>query len=173
MIRSKIIVEWDKMKRRSGIVYMSLSKREELGGLVTFTNNFFVLDSFTERVTIEESVYQNNSNNEFILDESGNKIPMIGSDGKPVKVLIFKNKTQPYFKEFRIEYPNYKTSTFYSLFPSLNPEDYDETMIQQIEYNNSLPDNNDNYYWELTGNDMEIVTQAQLTALLTPTFTDI
>jgi hypothetical protein len=173
MIRSKIIVEWDKMKRREGIVYMSLSNRNEANGFVTFTNNFFVLDSFTERVTVEESVYQKDSNNEFILDEGGNKIPMIGSDGNPVKILVFKNKTQPFLKEFRVEYPNYKTSTFYSLFPSLKPDDYDETMIQQIDYNNSLPNNNNNYYWELTGDDMEVVTQAQLTALLTPTFTDI
>jgi hypothetical protein len=88
-------------------------------------------------------------------------------------VLVFKDKTQPILKPIRKEYPDYKSETFYGLFPALLPENYDDSTIAQIDYNNALPDNNNNYYWDLTGNDMEVVTQAQLTALLTPTFTDI
>lgn len=147
MIRTKIPVDWNRQKRLSGVVYMNVTKRTEPveNDRVVFEVTHYVLDTITERVTVE--------------NDQGN--------------LVFKNKVTTYPRVINREYPDYRISTFYTLFPALLPSQHDEVMIAQIDYNNSLPDNNRNYYWELTANDMEIVTPAMQADIFKTVFTDI
>lgn len=175
MIRTKINVEWNKQKRLSGVVYMDVTKRTEPinNDRVVFEITYYVLDTIIERITVEELAWQKDSNGAFVLDNSGNKIPVLDSVGNQLRILVFKNTVTTYPREINKEYPNYKISTFYTLFPALQPSQHDDVMISQIDYNNSLPDNNMNYYWELTANDMEIVTPAMKADIFKTVITDI
>lgn len=185
MIRTKKNVLWDSQKRKSGIVYMDTTKRyESLGAEVDlisskkpqtleFELTHYILEQYQRVVTIEEIVYKKNQDGSFELDGQNNKIPIIGSNGDVLKALVQKVETGNILKRVRVEQPIYKRSTFYALFPNLKPEDNDAAMIEQIAYNNALPNNEDNYFWDLTSSDMEVVTTETLRKLLTPVFLDI
>ena len=178
MIRTKKTVLWNAQKRMSGIVYLDTTDRKEPSGVnrdrVIFEITQYVLETYTERVTIEELLWQKDGlSGNFVLDNSGNKIPVLDSNNQQLKILVFKNKTWQDLRPIMQEYPDYRSETFYTLFPALKPEDYDGAMIAQIDYNNSLLENNRNYYWDLTSPDFEIVTPAMLQALRQPVFTDI
>ena len=66
----------------------------------------------------------------------------------------------------------YKQSTYYGAVGAPTPDQYDDSMIAQIHFVNTRDWTGNElqkvYYWNLTANDLEKVTDEEVAQLLTP-----
>lgn len=146
----------DAMNRRDGIVYIKACNRteNEQAQTVSFDVELYTLETVTKQEPVNIEVGTN---------EEGGKV-------YDVQML---DVTRPYFNLINRRKAVYRMATFYSMIGNVTPDQYDNVLIQQIEYVNSRPltgneIQKDIYFWNLTAADLENVTDEQLTELLTP-----
>ena len=154
MIRTKQPQVLDALNRINAVVYMDTDNRREPNGVVVFDVLFKVLDVAYETIT------EMRPNGE------------VNEEGNPIMVSTEVTYAKPYFKLVHSREAKYKTTTFYSAIGSPNPSQYDALMISQIEYVNSRAWTGNElqqvYFWDLTSNDLEVVSESELATLLTP-----
>ena len=157
MIRTKQPQVIDAMNRCNGIVYIKALNRteNEQAQTVSFDVELYTLES----ATAEEPV-----NVEVGTNEEGN----------PIYEVQLRNVTRPYFNLINRRKAVYRMATFYAMIGNVTPDQYDNVLIQQIEYVNSRPltgneIQKDIYFWNLTAADLQDVTPQEIETLLTPT----
>ena len=145
----------DAMNRRSGIVYIKALNRteNEQAQTVSFDVELYTIESTTKVEPVNVVIGQNEE----------------GGDIVEVQNL---NVTRPYFQLINRRKAVYRMSTFYAMIGNVTPDQYDNVLIQQIEYVNSRPltgkeIQKDIYFWNLTASDLENVTNEQVESLLT------
>ena len=155
MIRTKQPQVIDAMNRREGIVYIKALNRteNEQAQTVSFDVELYTIESTTKVEPVNVVVGQN--------EEGGNIVEVQE-----------RNITRPYFNLINRRKAVYRMSTFYAMIGNVTPEQYDNVLIQQIEYVNSRPltgneIQKDIYFWGLTASDLENVTTEEITDLLT------
>ena len=154
MIKTKQPQVLDAVNRIDSIVYMEVDNRREPADMVIFDVIFKVLD--IEHRTVTEM----RANGE------------VNEDGNAIMVSTNVTYARPYLKTIHTREAKYKKSTFYNVIGSPNPSQYDALMVAQIEYVNSRTWTGNElqqvYFWDLTANDLEVVSEAELVELLTP-----
>ena len=155
MIRTKQPQVIDAMNRRSGIVYIKALNRteNEQAQTVSFDVELYTIESTTKVEPVNVVIGQNEE----------------GGDIVEVQNL---SVTRPYFQLINRRKAVYRMSTFYAMIGNVTPDQYDNVLIQQIEYVNSRPltgneIQKDIYFWNLTASDLENVTNEQVESLLT------
>jgi hypothetical protein len=155
MIRTKQPQVLDAMNRITSIVYMDVSgpdAREQ--GIVKFNVNFHVIDI---EYKTEIEMRPNGDLNEL---------------GEQILASTLVTYAKPFFKTVHSREVKYRDAVYYDVVGNPKPNQFDALMITQIEYVNSRVWTGNElqqlYFWELTANDLEIVTQEQLDLLLTP-----
>lgn len=153
MIRTKQPQVLDALNRVSAVAYIEAENRREPDGVVIFDTVFKVLD-IELRQKIENVVVGQNEEGGDIIEQQ------------------VKTFAHPQFKTLFTREARYKKSTFYSAVGNPSPSQYDDVMIAQIAYVNSKVWTGNElqkvYYWELTANDLEKVTEQEIATLLTP-----
>ena len=143
----------DALNRVSAVAYIEAENRREPDGVVIFDTVFKVLD-VEYRQTIENVVVGQNEEGGDIIEQQT------------------KTFAHPYFKTIYTREARYKKSTFYGVVGNPSPSQYDDVMIAQIAFvNGKVWTGNELqkvYYWELTANDLEKVTEQEIATLLTP-----
>ena len=147
----------DAMNRREGIVYIKALNRteNEQAQTVSFDVELYTIESTTKAEPVNVVIGQN-------------------EEGGDIVEVQMRDVTRPYFQLINRRKAVYRMSTFYAMIGNVTPEQYDNVLIQQIEYVNSRPltgneIQKDIYFWNLTASDLENVSQAEIEALLTPT----
>jgi hypothetical protein len=158
MIRTKQPQVLDAMNRITSIVYMEAKNMTENddNGTVTFRTVLKIIVNKIKTIQVAKTL-QNELNEDYIVFEN--------------EEWVF-----PEFHEFLGRDSVYKITTFDSLFNSLTRAQFksqkDNLMIQEVNtVNNTICnpiEKNCNYFWYLTTNDMEVVTQQELDELLEP-----
>ena len=153
MIRTTQPQVLDALNRISAVAYMEAENRREPDGVVIFDTVFKVLDIELRQKTENVVVGQNEEGGDIIDQQT-------------------KTFAHPYFKTIYTREARYKKSTFYGAVGNPTPGQYDDVMIAQIAYvNGKIWTGNELqkvYYWDLTANDLEKVTDEEVAQLLTP-----
>lgn len=154
MIRTKEPQDIDKENRITGVVYLKACNRRETDTTVTFDVVYSILDI--------------NYRHEIVNVPSALKNELGGDIMIPKKALV----GHPYIREYKTKQAVYKRNTFYSRVGNPTPEQYDLFFISQIEFINSQEWNGDElskiYFWHLTANDLEVVTDEIYAQITTP-----
>ena len=155
MIRTKQPQIIDAMNRREGIVYIKALNRteNEHAQTVSFEIEMYILKSVAKEETVR-------------IDKENEAGEMYTSYERKI---VTRNEWVFIGRRQAI----YRMSTFYSIIGNVTPAQYDDVLIEQIDYINSRPltgneIQKDIYFWNLTASDLEKVTDEQLTELLTP-----
>ncbi len=157
MIRSKLPVEYNPMRRKSGVLYLQAcnKKEDQESGTVEFTIRIFTLETVVQLLPVQREV--------------------TNEDGSKFVESFMANVQKTFLKELPSEKAIFRFSTFYNIeeLRSLTPDQYDQALIQQIDRVNKLtPTGNeiqkDFFFFDWTASDLEIVTGQQLIELLTP-----
>lgn len=158
MIRTKQPQVLDSINRVEEVVYMFAENMTEndKAETVTFDSVLQILVNEVKPIQVEKK----------LLNEQGDEY------------IVFENELWvfPKFIDFLRRKSTYKMSTFDALFNNLTRSQFksqkDYLMIQEINTVNSTICNplqkNCNYFWYLTSNDMEVLTELELTELLAP-----
>jgi len=155
MIRTKQPQVIDAMNRLESVVYMNVSGPDAKDfGIVKFTVNFKIIEI---EYKTEIEMRPNGSLNEL---------------GEEILVSTLVTYAKPKLKTVHMREVKYRDTVYYNVVGNPEPSEFDALMITQIEYVNSRVWTSNElqqfYFWELTANDLEIVTQEQLDLLLTP-----
>ena len=155
MIRTKQPQVIDAMNRRDGIVYIKALNRteNEQAQTVSFDVELYTIESTTKVEPVNVVIGQN-------------------EEGGDIVEVHMRDVTRPYFQLINRRKAVYRMSTFYAMIGNVTPDQYDNVLIQQIEYVNSRPltgneIQKDIYFWNLTASDLENVTQEEIEAVLT------
>jgi hypothetical protein len=145
----------DAINRREGIVYLKAMNRSEDD--IEKTVKFDV-----EMYTLEPIFYEKNMRFDKI-----NEFDEVYTEYRTVNVV------QNQFRFIGKKQAIYKMNTFYSVIGNVTPEQYDDVLIQQIDYVNKrvLTGNEiqkDIYFWNLTELDLEKVTEQEINILTSP-----
>jgi hypothetical protein len=146
MIRGKV-EKTDAISRASFIPYI------EFGSMSTST----IDDTVTIDVTIKRL---RESEIKRVVEITHN------NNGETYIESVEKTFIKPYFEVYQTRKAVYKSNMFFNVLGNPKPSEYDVAGIQQIAYNNALPNNEKNYLWDLTATDLEVVTQEMLDTVL-------
>jgi hypothetical protein len=155
MIRTKQPQVISGRNRLNAVVYIDVKGPDATAtDIVTFNMGFHIL------LTSYETVIEMRPNGE------------VNEEGNPIMVSTEVTYAKPYLKLVDNEVAKYKKSTYYGAVGNPSYTDFDQVMISQIEYVNSRTWTGNElqqvYFWNLTASDLEVVSEAELAALLTP-----
>lgn len=152
MIRTKQ-PQIDAINRINAVMYMETANRREPDGVVIFDTYIKIIEEEIKTVQVPVKVGTN--------EEGGD-------------IIEFQTKTiaKPYFRTLYTREARYKQSTYYGAVGAPTPDQYDDAMIAQIHFVNTHDWTGNElqkvYYWNLTANDLEKVTDEEIAQLLTP-----
>lgn len=152
MIRTKQ-PQIDAINRINAVMYMETANRREPDGVVIFDTYIKIIEEEIKTVQVPVKVGTN--------EEGGD-------------IIEFQTKTiaKPYFRTLYTREARYKQSTYYGAVGAPTPDQYDDAMIAQIHFVNTRDWTGNElqkvYYWNLTANDLEKVTDEEIAQLITP-----
>lgn len=149
----------DPILRISEIVYMSVRNKfvDKESETVTFEVHMFCIKNVLTKDRV--SAYDEDVN----IKRNEDMTPMLEEIEiiSPKLALFYKRKAE------------IKLSTFNKLFPNLKDYQWDDVLLRQIDYLNSLKWENKNtpppYYWNLKKEDVKVLSDSEMMEILKPT----
>lgn len=155
MIRSKKPICIDPLRRKNGIAYVEVKdkKEDDENGTISFEVIF--------RTPLT------------IVKQMPAQVERTAEDGSKFIESFMADVEKTFLVEYRREKAVYRSSKFRSVLSSIEPEQYDQTLISEIDRVNKLtPTGNEVqtefFYYEWTAEDLEIVSEEELIQLQTP-----
>jgi len=157
MLRSKGLVEYDKMNRKSAVLYVRVGPKIENDNLqiVSFKLDFFKLDSMTQVEAWPVHIFREQINEDGKVE----MIPTVKYEDRLVK----RNFLVPIYSRVA----PYSMDSFYKYLSHVRPDNRYEVAINEIDRINRIPDL-DQYYFEWTKDDLEIIPDEELIRLFDP-----
>lgn len=155
MIRSKEQVCIDPLRRKYGIAYVEVKNKQEddENGTISFDVIF--------RTPLT------------VVKQMPGQVERTAEDGSKFIESFMADVERTFLVEYRREKAIYRASRFRSVLSAVQPEQYDQTLISEIDRVNKLtPTGNEVqpefYYYDWTSEDLEIVSEEELIQLQTP-----
>lgn len=176
MLRSKQPILIDALNQITDVVYTRAVRKSdnEDAGLVTFDTEFFVLHKPTR---IEKVNVKTGTKKEQVMDDSsGTPEPT----GETIDVDQFevqeKTVCRPQLALFHSRKAKYKSDRFYETIGNPTPQEFDDYYLSEIDKLNGLDwtgrELDKISVFGLSSSDFEIVSDDELTSLLTPYLVD-
>lgn len=161
MIKTREPEVFDPIDRKVSHVFIRVGPKKENDDKqsVQFLIEFFYIKSET-RVEPWPFHYEQN-----YLDENGEE--QIMQCTRFEDRLVKRN----YLIPFKTRVADYKYDTFYKHFSDLRPENRYQFAINEIDRINKIPDR-DEYYFEWTKDDLEIISEDEIIRLFEPTLAE-